>query len=78
MKYFVSDEIREKTTKCNTGFSCLSDTRNDLCKVVSCLNDNIHFIICLNKNNCSYQQTLFERTYCNCPTRIAVYGTYKK
>lgn len=78
MKYFISEQVLEKTVNCTKGYSCLSEERNDLCQVVSCFDRDFHFIICNNTDHCSYQKKVRERVYCNCPVRKYIYDEYNE
>lgn len=73
---FVSQDIKQETIDCKKGFSCLSAERKDLCRVLSCFDCDIHFILCLNTEFCSYQHKISERFYCDCPTRKELYSKY--
>ncbi len=78
MEIFVREYIKEETKACDKNFSCLSDDRDDLCKVLSCVNNDIHFVLCSNTEFCSYQRKKDERFYCECPIRKEIYYKYKK
>jgi len=76
MKYFIREEIIKAATSCEKKFSCLAGTRNDLCKVLSCIDSDIHFVHCDNKKCCLYIQKIGEREYCDCPVRKEIYDKY--
>lgn len=73
---FIREDVKQKSTECKKGFSCLSAARTDLCIVLSCFDCDIHFIHCLNTEACSYQHKIGERFYCDCPTRKELYKKY--
>jgi len=75
-KIFVSEETKKATTLCEKEFSCLDNNRDDLCKILSCYNDDVHFILCSDKEPCSYNHKICERVHCECPTRKEIYSKY--
>jgi hypothetical protein len=75
-RYTVSDETIAETKRCMKGFSCLKGQREDLCQVESCINDKVHFIKCLNKDACSYQDTFGDSIICYCPTRKELHNKH--
>ena len=77
MEFFINEKIIEETKDCLKNFSCLKEERNDLCKISSCFDCEIHFIQCSNKELCSYQKKIGERIYCDCPVRKEIYDTHK-
>jgi len=74
--YTISEETIAITQRCKKGFSCLSGEREDLCLVESCVNGDVHFIKCLNKESCSYQGTFGSGVVCYCPTRKELYNKH--
>ena len=74
--YTVSKETIAKTLRCNKGFSCLKGQNEDLCIVDSCINGEVHFIKCLNKESCAYQGTFGDGVICYCPTRKELYNKH--
>ena len=74
--YAVSEETILKTQRCKKGFSCLKKQRDDLCQIESCINDEVHFIKCLNKESCPYQGTFGYGFLCYCPTRKELYNKH--
>jgi hypothetical protein len=77
MKLYVSKEVVQATTDCKKGFSCLEGNREDLCKIGTCIDKEVHFIACLNEINCSYQRSYGEDIACDCPIRKRLYNKYK-
>jgi hypothetical protein len=51
----VSDETQRAASNCKKEFSCLKRKRKDLCTVKHCVNEEVHFIKCLNDGYCFYQ-----------------------
>jgi len=74
--YTVSEETIKETKRCKKGFSCLKEQREDLCQVDSCVDDEVPFIKCMNKDSCSYQGTLGNGIVCYCPTRKELYNKH--
>ena len=75
MKIQISDETINKTTRCQKGFSCMSGTRTDMCKVE--LHNKELLITCLSDENCNYKTSVHDATYCACPTRKEIFECYK-
>ncbi len=67
MKLYVSNKVMLATTGCKKGFSCLGDKRKDLCKIGTSIDGELHFIVCLDEINCSYQRSYGEAFICDCP-----------
>ncbi len=67
----------QAATNCKKKFSCLAGTKSDVCQVLSCYDDDIHFILCADNQYCSYQKKVSERVYCDCPVRKEIYDKYK-
>jgi len=77
MKVYVSNEVMQSTTGCKKGFSCLEDNKKDLCKIGTSVDGEVHFIVCLNETNCSYERSYEEGFICDCPIRKEIYNKYK-
>ena len=75
-RYTVSEETITETKKCKKGFSCLPGQREDLCQVESCINGKVHFIKCLDKDPCPYQDTFGDGVICHCPIRKELYNKH--
>lgn len=76
MKFNVKEEIRQASTNCVKEFSCLSSERDELCRIISCYDNDIHFIYCANDGLCSYKHNIGGRDYCECPVRKEIYDSY--
>jgi len=76
MNIKVDDIIKQKTTKCRKNFSCITDG-TPLCSVELCIENNIHFIKCLNNELCSYKVPFGYSFVCICPVRKELFNTYK-
>lgn len=77
MNLYVNNEVMQATTGCKKRFSCLGGKRKDLCKIGTCIDGEIHLIVCLNETNCSYQRSYGEEFICDCPIRKKIYNKYK-
>lgn len=74
--YAIAEETLARTLRCQKGFSCLKSPREDLCLIDSCVNGQIHFIKCLNKERCAYQGTFGHGVICYCPTRKELFNKH--
>jgi len=75
--FYISEEVKRNTIKCKNNFSCLSGRGENLCKVISSINDGKLFVFCVNSITCVYQRELNGRIICTCPTRSRIYLQYK-
>jgi hypothetical protein len=73
----VSEETRNKTTRCPFAFQCLDDSNRDLCEVETCLRNNGCFLKTTKPNNCKYKGTFGYSYMCHCPTRHELFKRYK-
>ena|GEM_PF-707186 len=76
-KIEIPSEVIAETTKCQKGFTCLSQPVEAVCKVESCVNGKFHFVRCATIQYCAYQRGFGYGYYCACPTRKAIYNRYK-
>ena len=72
----VDDSTIKSTTKCENNFSCLSENRDDLCKVTYTVEDKVYFIECQNTEPCSYVVPFGHSFFCTCPVRKKIYVRY--
>ena len=77
MQLYVSKEVIQATTGCKKKFSCLGDKNKDLCTIGTSMDGKVHFIVCLDEINCSYQRSYGEEFICDCPIRKEIYNKYK-
>jgi hypothetical protein len=75
--YELSREIREKTQKCATEFSCLSNPAETLCKAEFLLQNNILFVNKENARLCPYFLEYGSSGICTCPVRLELYNRYQ-
>jgi len=71
----IEKEILDKTVHCTKDFDCIKNN-NICCKVVSCVNKEVLFVECSEKNSCSYRMTYGYSFICTCPTRKEIYNKY--
>lgn len=75
MKYEISDEVREKTDKCEKNFFCLSGEGNGFCHIIDRTGDTF-FVKYKKDKNCPYNLSFGDSFICNCPTRAEIYRIY--
>jgi len=71
----IKKEILDKTLYCTKDFDCLKNN-NICCKVERCVNKEVHFVKCGEKNLCSYRLTFGSSFICTCPTRKEISNKY--
>ena len=74
---FVSGPCISAAVDCPKDCSCLNGGDKDLCRVISTINDEILYVVCLNGESCPYKGRDRERAYCSCPVRKEIYNKYK-
>ena len=77
MIFKVDDSIIKTTTKCEKNISCLSEKREELCKVTHKVEDEVYFVECQDTESCSYRLLFGYSFICTCPVRKAIYDKYK-
>jgi len=73
----VSDDARQKAAQCDKCFACLQPDGAPLCKVDHCVEEQVHFLACLNDLHCAYACKFGGKDYCTCPVRKEIYQRYK-
>ena len=73
--YKIADSIKEKTTKCNRSFQCLTGDSLCLCEVIEDTNRCSVKIKSKSDASCEYFRAPFGT--CMCPTRVEIYRKYK-
>ena len=71
MKFEVPSDILDQTTRCQSGFCCLSEDGANLCKVEHFVDNQIQFVRCLTAKPCRYQMPFGQKIICTCPARLA-------
>ncbi len=72
----IDEKIIADTIRCEKNFKCLSGNMNVYCQVENCINNEVHFIKCINKLNCSYKMSFGDSFICTCPTRKEIFNKY--
>ncbi len=72
----IDEEVLKNTTKCKKNFSCLSDIRNNLCKVELNIDNKIHFVKCMSSEPCNYRISFGYSFVCICPVRKELFNRY--
>ncbi len=85
MKFYVSDEVLKKTTRCCNNTSCLSTGGGgslSQCKIEKYFDENMLLVIVVKETEgitCHYKFTIGNgnKHICTCPTRYAIYKQNK-
>ena len=77
MSIEIDEAAIQEATKCHKGLSCLHSEKSQLCEVDVCIQENVLFVNCLNKEPCNYRMRFGISYICNCPVRKEIYTTYK-
>ena len=75
MKYHVSAEVLQKTTKCQYNFSCLETGKcgdRAMCEFEYVDGEQVIFLEDQNTADCAYRKTFGTRQLCRCPTHYAI------
>jgi hypothetical protein len=77
MKIEIPEVIRMCATECTKELKCLEVNKQKLCPVEKCIEGKIHFIKCLDDNDCYYRNKL-DSLYstCTCPVRKEIFNKY--
>ena len=73
----ISDEIKKLATKCENSIACTIQEKKELCKVESCVDNEVFFVKCLHEPFCPYKQTFGYSFFCTCPVRQEIFKKYK-
>jgi hypothetical protein len=71
----VSEETREKTTRCWQGFACLLGAEGGPCTVQSCVR-GVLFVDKQTAAYCPYDVSFGYSHICSCPTRQEIHDRY--
>ncbi len=74
----IDDKIIAETIRCEKNFKCLSGNLHVYCQVENCINNEVHFIKCTNRLNCSYKMSFGDLFICTCPTRKEIFNKYRQ
>jgi len=79
MKYKISDNILNVTTKCPNNFGCLTEPDKYICKIDKIVGEDILFVKHGNPHYyCPYAVTFGHSLVCTCPTRLEIYRKYSR
>ena len=81
MKFNISKEVLEETTKCPNDFSCLfsGQTENSVeCKAQWAVSRNMLFVQSDKLLDCPYKIPFGDGQFCTCPTRFSIYKKYRQ
>lgn len=76
IELFVNNEIKQSATLCQNDHVCLTRNKENICKVISTVNNNVMYVICLHKNACNYKHQVDERILCTCPVRLEIFKKF--
>ena len=76
MTFYVSDEIKKSAVKCEKNYICLSRNEENVCKVISSVDDHIMHVYCAHVDKCVYKYPDEGRCLCTCPVRKEIYDKY--
>jgi len=72
----INKQTLKETTNCEKNFGCLNGHNHVYCKVESCVNNEVHFVKCLNEDHCLYKMNFGDSIICSCPIRKEIYNKY--
>jgi len=79
MKFEIAEEIKNCAADCTKALNCLVDDEHALCSVERCVEGEVHFVKCLDENECNYRTSLGDGLFyiCKCPVRKEIYNKYQ-
>jgi hypothetical protein len=69
----VSKPIQDRTTRCQSDFSCLSGPLDSICKITRRIAGDVFIIQCAEKSTCKYCECFGSWSICTCPIRMELY-----
>jgi hypothetical protein len=72
----INETIVKETNDCKKNFSCLKTKEHDFCRVRRCISNSVHFIECIDSNNCNYKIAFGDCQICTCPIRKEIFNKY--
>jgi len=70
----IPEEVLQKTTRCEHGFSCLTKGECDGCKVERVLTENMLMLSMNGHIQCPYSMCFGYGFICTCPTHYALHA----
>ena len=77
MKIEIHQDIIQQAFKCTKNLQCLSGKKEDICKIVFYMNDDMNFVKCHGDKGCPYLELHNKTELCNCPVRKEIFLRYK-
>lgn len=78
MKMEIDEKTVSETNRCPSNLDCLNNSKHVFCKVEYCCDNEVHFIKCVNNQDCNYKSSFGYSTLCNCPIRKEIFKKYEK
>lgn len=79
MSFTVSQESKDKASRCPFDFQCLSDEKFPICSVGKEINDYGFFIKdTVRTGNCSHRISYGFAHICRCPVRMEIFKKYNR
>ena len=75
-KMEINEEIVAQTKWCTKNYACLKNPAKVICKVVSCVGEQVLFVQFNKDAFCEYQMFFGNSVICNCPVRNEIYNKY--
>jgi hypothetical protein len=72
----IDQAIIAAATRCNDDSSCIRGNLAQLCQVVDCISNDVHFVKCVDEPACNYKVPFANEYVCNCPVRQELFNTY--
>jgi hypothetical protein len=74
----IDEKVIKKTTKCESGFACLSGDEKCLLNIEDTIQDSVCYVSC-KQQECPYWVSHgFMGAVCSCPVRLEIYRQHKK
>jgi len=77
MAYQISDDSKQRTSKCSYDFGCLANDKYDTCRIETEISGGLSIKHICNKQFCKYFLYFGPRNICICPVRVEIYRRYK-
>ena len=79
MALIINSESIHKTTKCSSGFKCLTDETHPCCVPASTVIEGYGlFVHTARQHSCLYNMSFGNGFICNCPSRYEIFLRYKR
>jgi hypothetical protein len=79
MALIINSEAIQKTTKCSSGFKCLTDETHPCCAPAGTAIEGYGlFVNASRQHSCPYNISFGNGFICNCPSRYEIFNRYKR